>query len=125
VLIGARPHEVSFVDGGPGRLPVRANLTEHLGRNNFVICSPRMGTGCLESGDAIQVETPAGIAVPAGAETFLAFDVGALKVFDMDGVALKQQPIGAGAERRARGSSMVAPKETVSTELTELGRGVS
>jgi multiple sugar transport system ATP-binding protein len=102
VLIGARPHEVFFAEGGAGRLPVRVNLTEHLGRSNFVVCTPQMGAACLESGDAIQVETEPGIMLPPGTETFLEFDMTALKLFDANGRALESRPVRESAATHAR-----------------------
>jgi multiple sugar transport system ATP-binding protein len=101
VVIGARPHELGFADRAPGRLPVRVSFTEHLGRSNFVVCAPLAGAACLESGDVIQVETDPKVALPAGTETFLAFDFAALKLFDASGRAVAHQPSREGTEKRA------------------------
>ena len=92
VLIGARPHELSLAEAGAGRLPIRVSFTEHLGRSNFVVCTPDGGADCLEEANAVQVETEPGTVIPEGREAFLAFDVAALKLFDAGGRAIHCRP---------------------------------
>jgi ABC-type sugar transport system ATPase subunit len=99
VLLGLRPHEVFFAEGGAAQLPVRVSITEHLGRSNFVICAPQEGAGCLESGDAIQVETDPAVELAPGTQAYLAFDLAALKLFDIAGRALAWQPVRKSAQR--------------------------
>ena len=100
LIVGARPHELCFTDAGPDRLPVQVGLVEHLGRSNFVVCSPR-GVGLLESGDAIQVETEPHVFPLVDSDAHLGFDIPALKFFNVDGVALRREPVRQIIERRA------------------------
>jgi len=88
VIVGARPHEVHFAEPGPGRLPVKIGFTERLGRNNFVVCAPVVGTDCLAEGEAIQVETPSNDVHVVDGIAGLAFDAGAIKLFDESGSAV-------------------------------------
>jgi multiple sugar transport system ATP-binding protein len=88
LLIGARPHELRFAEPGPGTIPVEVGLVEHLGRSNFVVCTPR-NPGILETGDAIHVETEPHVFLPVGSAAHVAFDETALKLFDAAGLALR------------------------------------
>lgn len=88
VLIGFRPHEMTFAEPGPDRLPVRVSFTEHLGRSNFVVCVPPAGGGYLASSKVIQVETDPATALASGTTAHVALGATAFKLFDGDGRAI-------------------------------------
>lgn len=88
VVVGARPHQVRFVEPGPGRPLVKVGFTERLGRNNFVVCVPAGGPACLAEGEAIQVETASDDAHAPDSIAGLAFDVGSLQLFDEGGSSI-------------------------------------
>jgi ABC-type sugar transport system ATPase subunit len=87
LIVGARPHELFFGAPGPDRLAVKVSMTEHLGRNNFIVCNPADGN-VLQLGDAIQVETDPSTFLPAEHEAHVGFNVRGLKFFRQDGISL-------------------------------------
>ncbi|MGD9536393.1 MAG: ABC transporter ATP-binding protein [Alphaproteobacteria bacterium] len=92
VLVGVRPHQLKVAQTSDGEgLPVRVSLTEHLGRNNFVVCHPVPDAGYLYEQDAIQIETDAGVTFPVGTPLRLHADPGALRLFDTDGALIEGQ----------------------------------
>lgn len=87
VLVGVRPHDLRVVDDGPG-IPVAVTFTEHLGRNNFVVCEPVGARTYLVGQDAIQVETPPAVIYEPGTRLLLSAAPQAIRVFELDGAAL-------------------------------------
>jgi multiple sugar transport system ATP-binding protein len=87
VLAGVRAHDLRVVDEGPG-VAVRVAFSEHLGRNNFVVCEPVAGEGLLFEQDAIQVETPASVWYEPGTELLLSADPATIRLFTPDGDAI-------------------------------------
>jgi multiple sugar transport system ATP-binding protein len=97
LLVGVRPHHLVITDGEKG-LPVVVTLTEHLGRNNFLVCQPADGGASLHEADAIQVETPAEVAPELGTELRLTAVSDGIRLFGEDGAAL---PRAGGAAARS------------------------
>ena len=91
VLVGARPHELHFGPAGPERIPIKVSFVEHLGRSNFVVCTPRERS-VLEAGDAIQVETEPHVFMPVESEAHVGFNPATLRIFGADGTALRCEP---------------------------------
>jgi ABC-type sugar transport system ATPase subunit len=95
VLVGVRPHDFRVSDNAqlPG-IRVFVTLTEHLGRNNYVICQPRPGATFLHEQHTIQMETPTNFVCPAAKSLILTASPDAIRLFAIDGQAL-QNPRGA------------------------------
>jgi ABC-type sugar transport system ATPase subunit len=89
VLVGVRPHDLGVLDDSSLGIPVVVSFTEHLGRNNFVVCAPRDSDAFLYGQEAIQVETPAGVTYEPGAELMLTAKPQAIRLFGLgDGAAI-------------------------------------
>ena len=88
VLAGVRPHDMRVTTEGTNGIPVIVDFTEHLGRNNHVICEFRGTDAFLHEQETIQVETPAGTAYEPRTELLLTADPSAIRLFDVDGWAL-------------------------------------
>lgn len=88
IIVGARPHELSFQPAGPNCLPVRVSFTERMGRSDFVVCAAG-GTDLLHESDVVQVETEAGASVPSESIQSIGFKIGALKLFSIHGSAIR------------------------------------
>jgi multiple sugar transport system ATP-binding protein len=90
VLVGVRPHHLRIA----GETQVQGirgivTLTEHLGRNNYVVCQPRAGTTYLHEQDAIQIETAAGVIYSAGNSLTLTASPESIRLFDLSGQAIQ------------------------------------
>jgi ABC-type sugar transport system ATPase subunit len=88
VLVGVRPHDLHVATNEAG-IPVIVDFTEHLGRNNHVICEPRDSRAYLHDQETIQMETRAGVAYESGVELVLTADAELIRVFDLDGGSLE------------------------------------
>ena len=88
VLAGVRPHDLRVVEGTG--IPVSVAFSEHLGRNNFVVCQPLEDTNYLHEQDAIQVETPASVWYEPGTQLSLSADPGAIRLFTTEGQAISE-----------------------------------
>jgi multiple sugar transport system ATP-binding protein len=89
LLVGVRPHDLRVVDEGPG-IPVAVAFTEHLGRNNFVVCEPIGASTYLVGQDAIQVETPPNVTYEPGTRLLLSAPPESIRVFEVDGAAIRR-----------------------------------
>ena len=92
LLVGVRPHHLLITDEADG-IPVVVTLTEHLGRNNFLVCQPRSGADGLHEAEAIQVETAAEVAPEPGRELTLTAAPEGIRLFGEDGVALGRRTV--------------------------------
>ena len=90
VLVGARPHELTFGDPGTERMPARVSFTERMGRSNIVVCVPEAGDGCVVGGDVVQVETDAGETLAQERVVWIGFRANALKLFDERGKSIER-----------------------------------
>ena len=88
VLVGVRPHDMRVAAEGMRGIPVIVDFTEHLGRNNHVICEFSGTNAFLHEQETIQVETAAGTAYEPRTELLLTADPSAIRLFDVDGWAL-------------------------------------
>ena len=93
VLVGVRPHDLRVTASGLG-IDVTVTLTEHLGRNNYVICQPGANTGYLHEQDAIQIETAVGDVYDSGTGIRITAPAETVRLFQLDGVAI---PISGGS----------------------------
>jgi multiple sugar transport system ATP-binding protein len=88
VLVGVRPHDLRVAANGKG-IPIIVDFTEHLGRNNYVICESRDTRAYLHDQETIQMETPAGVVYQSGVELVLTADPEKIRVFGLDGGSLE------------------------------------
>jgi ABC-type sugar transport system ATPase subunit len=89
VLVGVRPHDLRVAADGTAGIPVIVDFTEHLGRNNYIICESRDTKAFLHEQETIQVETPAGVVYQTRAELMLTADPTVIRVFDVDGDSIE------------------------------------
>jgi ABC-type sugar transport system ATPase subunit len=82
LLVGVRPHHLRVVAGDHAGIPVLVTLTEHLGRNNFVVLSPDGDTGYLYQQESIQIETDEGTSYQAGDRLVLTAAPETIRIFD-------------------------------------------
>ena len=89
VLAGVRPHEFRIASDtrSPGIHAV-ASLTEHLGRNNYLVSQPRAGANYLYEQQAIQAETSTRDIYPAGKDIILTAPPDTVRLFALDGQAI-------------------------------------
>ncbi len=88
VVVGARPHELTFQPAGPDRLPVTVSFTERMGRSDFVVCTLDGAEATLAGADVVQVETDSGTSLPPDSVQAIGFRPEAIKLFSMDGAAI-------------------------------------
>ncbi len=113
VLAGVRPHDLKLSESSisPG-IPVEVSLTEHLGRNNYVVCRPRGSSGFLyDEEEAIQVETPPGVFYDAGTELTLTAEPSGIRIFSDDGATIENGHAagGSAADQSASQAASDAP----------------
>jgi ABC-type sugar transport system ATPase subunit len=93
VLVGVRPHHLRTADEREPGIPVEVRLVEHLGRSNFVVCTPASSAGWLHQQDTIQFETDAGLAPAPSTRLDLTAEAAKITVFDAEtGMALPHEP---------------------------------
>ncbi|MBI00888.1 MAG: hypothetical protein CL783_00190 [Chloroflexi bacterium] len=83
VLVGIRPHHFHVVHENDPGISIEVNLVEHLGRSNFVICSPLTSDSFLFEQENIQLETEAAINYEPGAQLRISADPEKITVFDL------------------------------------------
>jgi ABC-type sugar transport system ATPase subunit len=86
ILVGVRPHELGVRKGAEDEdgLPVRVTLTEHLGRNNYVVCRPE-ASDYLHEQDAIQIETDSATNYRVGDRLILSARAEVIRLFEPSG----------------------------------------
>ena len=93
VLAGVRAHDLRLSAGAssPG-IPVEVSLTEHLGRNNYVVCTPRGSAEYLyDEAETIQVETPPGVFYDPGTELTVTAEPDSIRVFSAEGATIGEE----------------------------------
>ncbi|MCL4188464.1 MAG: ABC transporter ATP-binding protein [Rhodobacteraceae bacterium] len=71
VEVGIRPHHLRPAGPGTRGLAVRVELVEHLGRSNFLVCTPVDAPGLLAAGRALVAEVAADVAPEPGSALVL------------------------------------------------------
>ena len=91
ILAGVRPHDLKVTtEPDAASLPVVVSLTEHLGRNNYVICAASGPSDYVDDEDGtILVETPAGIFFDPGIQLTLTAQPETIRIFTEQGAALE------------------------------------
>ena len=98
-------------------IPVEVSLTEHLGRNNIVVCTPRGEAGfLLDEDEAIQVETAPGVFYDSGTELTLTAEAAGVRVFSAEGATLEDGGAAATAAPDGPDAGAAGPSEQASAE---------
>lgn len=82
VIAGLRAHHL--VQGESG-VAATVTLTEHFGRSNIVVCTPRGGTQALVEQEAVQFETDGSVQPSPGMPLLLTAKAEHVRVFDTEG----------------------------------------
>ena len=118
VLAGVRPQDLTLTDGvvSPG-IPVEVSLTEHLGRNNYVVCTARGPSAFLyDEEETIQVETPPGVFYDRGTELTLTAEPSGIRIFSAEGAATEDGSGRAGGATDSPDAGQAAASERSSAE---------
>ena len=85
LIAGARAHHLAPSEHG---IPVTVALTEHFGRSNIVLCTPRDGLEALVEQEAVQLEADASMLPAPGTSLTLTVGAEQVRVFDTEGRAI-------------------------------------
>jgi multiple sugar transport system ATP-binding protein len=89
VVVGVRAHHLRVARQGERGIPVTVDLVEHLGRSNFVVCTPLLD-GLVLDGRAIVFESETEVTFAPGGRLTLTADPTSLVFFNAsDGTALE------------------------------------
>jgi multiple sugar transport system ATP-binding protein len=101
IIVGVRPHHLRLARPGEPGIHAIVDLVEHLGRSNFLVCTPS-SEGVLEGGRAIVFESDADVGIQPGESLTLTADPSFLVLFRArDGTALPMGEQAASAQRPA------------------------
>jgi ABC-type sugar transport system ATPase subunit len=89
IIVGVRAHQLRIAREGEPGVQVVVDLVEHLGRSNFVVCTP-LSEGLLVNHRALVFESDANVSVEPKRKLTLTADPASLVFFNpTDGQALR------------------------------------